>query len=491
MNVKWRLLKNVGYLTIGAQAANLLQFVFFLYFARTFGDELVGRYSFGFSFTYVLSVLADMGVSAYLILEVARNPLGYRQWFVRGLMLRAISLAVMSLVGIVVVAVFFRDLNRSSVYVLILLGAYHLLLGFADIFLAELKGHDRMGLVAALGALIRFLITGSGIVLIALGADYLWVIGCFPISALGYLAVVLVVSIRLYGAPPMSLSDLEMSNLLKRALPFAFALVFVEVWYNADTLMLRFLANDQAVGMYSVAQRIVMIFPGMLMCAFTALLPTFSRLYVESRAALSALSGHCLRYVVLLGLPISAGLFVVSHKAIVLLFTDAFAAAATSMAILSWTVALNCTALTASVLLTACGRQTAKSIGIGFCMGVNVGANYILIPRAGCEGAAWARLIAEVLHLAILTWLARELLRGVSWWKILAKPAASCLVMYAILAKLDGLNIWGLMAIGPVIYFGSLFLLRGFEENEIKWMGRTLRRVAMLAFRQKGLEWPR
>ncbi len=486
--MKWTLLKNVGYLTLGSQAANLFQFIFFLYFARTFGDEIVGRYSFAFSFTYVLSVLADLGVSAYLTCEVARNPSGYKNLLARAFVLRLLSLSVLTVAGTTVVMAFFRGLDLTGIYTLALLGLYQILCGIADLFVAELKGHDKMGLVAGLTLSLKLLTACAAIALIALGVNYLWVIVCFPISAAIYAGACAASSLHLFGSAGWSFSGLNIGSLFAGALPFAFTLVFVEVLYNADTLLLRAYADDQAVGMYSVAQRIVMVFSGLLACVFTALLPTFARLHVESTAALSRLAGQSLRYLLLLALPISTGLFALSHKAIALLFTEAFLPAAGGMQILSWTVGLSCAAIVPSVLLTATGRQKAKSIGIGICLATNLAANCLLIPWVGWQAAAWARLGAEALQLAILGSMAAGFFRRIPWRNLLVKPAVGCAVMYVLVAQLDALNIVALVCIGIVAYFGSLALLRGFEKHEVAWMVLAAQRVGLMAGRQKHFE---
>jgi O-antigen/teichoic acid export membrane protein len=482
--MKWALLKNVGYLTLGSQAANFFQFVFFLYFARSFGDEAVGRYSFAFSFTYVMSVLADLGVSAYLTCEIAKRPTDYARLLARGLVLRLSSLAVLAVVGTIAVAKLFGGLDPENVYTIALLGGYQFFCGVADLFLAELKGHDRMGVVAALNVTVKLLIAAAGIALVAFGVDYLWVIACFPICGLIYAGACVAWCAHLFGSPGWSRSDIHVGPVLRGALPFAFTLVFVEVLYNADTLLVRAFANEEAVGMYSVALRIVMIFPAMLGCVFTALLPTFARLHIESAPKLNELSVQSLRYLLIWGLPVSTGLFALSHKAVALLFTEVFLPAAVGMRILSWMVALSCAAVVPSVLLTVTGRQKAKSIGIGICLAANVSANCVLIPRVGWQGAAWARLGAEALQLAILGAMAAGFFRRIPWRNLLVKPAAACTVMYVLVAQLDFMNIVALVCLGIFAYFGSLALLRGFEKHEVAWMALAAQRVGLMAGRQ-------
>jgi O-antigen/teichoic acid export membrane protein len=481
----WILLRNVGYLTLAGQAANFFQFIFFIYFARSFGDAAVGKYAFAFSFSYVFSVLADLGVSVYLTCEIAKFPSKYKRLFAQGLVLRLFSLAVLTVVGVLTVVVFLGTLDKLSLATIALLGVYQIFCGIADLFLAELKGHNKMGIVALLSMSVRALIAVTGIVLILSGSTYLGAIACFPICALLYAAGCVVSSIVLFGRIGWTRMDLRIGSVLKGSLPFAFTLVFVEVLYNVDTLLLRVFADDQAVGTYSVAQRIVMIFPAMLSCVFAALLPPFSQLYVESRSRLNEMASSSIRYLILAGLPISTGLYGISRKTLVLFFGEPFAAADSGMRILSWTVVLASAAIIPSLLLTASGKQKEKSIGVALCLAANIGLNCLLIPRVGWEGAAWSRLIAEAMNLAIVGWMAAALLRDISWAKVVLKPAVSCVAMYLLIVQFAPVHLVWSIAIGTVAYIGCLFVLRGFDENEMHWIAGAFLKIGSIAGREK------
>jgi len=192
-----------------------------------------------------------------------------------------------------------------------------------------------------------------------------------------------------------------------------------------------------------------------------------------------------LRYLLLIGLPVSIGLFAISHKATVLLFGETFVVADRGMRILSWTAALSFAATAPSILLTASGRQKAKSIGVAVCLAANIAFNCFLIPKIGWEGAAWSRLIAEAMNLGIVVWLAAELFERFSWTKVVLKPLTSCILVCLVIKQLEAINIFGLIAIGIVTYFGSLTLLRGFSRDEVDWMIRILRRIALFTVREK------
>ncbi len=466
------LLKNTSYLTIGNQIGNLLQFLFFIYFARQFGENIVGQYSFAFSLTFIFSIFADLGLSSYLIREVAKDRSGNRQIFARCLSLRLLSLAFFSLLAIVIVLVIFTNFSKETIKIIVLLGLFQLFFSIADVFLAEFKGHDRMGLVALLNIFVRFMISGVGILFIMLGFNFLQVLACFPVASFIYLILCIYLSLYYFKGTKVQFKKLNLTGLLIDNLPFALTIIFIEALYHQDILLLRLLQNAETVGIYSAANTIILAFMGILLFVHTSLLPTFSRLYGDSKSSLIDISKMSLRYLLLIGLPVATGLYAISDKLIVFLFSDTFLYSADVLTILSWTIALGFAAATYSVLLTAINRQKEKVIAIGICLAFNLVLNLILIPKLSYNGAAVAKLLTEGLHFSLMVFLISKYLTSMSVHKIFLKPAVSCFLMYVTIQFLYQWNVIYLILISIPVYFLSLLALRGYTKEEIEFIKR-------------------
>ena len=473
------IIRNTGYLTIGNQIGNLLQFLFFLFFARQFGEKIVGQYSFAFSFTYIFSVIADLGLSSYLIREIAKDPIGNRKLLAGGLSIRLLSLAFVALLVLMIIISFPSHFSVKTIKIIVVLGLFHFFLSIADVILAEFKGHDRMGIVALLNILLRFIVSGVGILLIMLQIDFLIVLTCFPIGSFIYLTVSIYFSHNYFNNIRLQFKAVNLTNLFFQLLPFTFTFIFVEALYHQDILMLKFFGNDQIVGIYSVANKVVLIFLGVLLFVHTALLPTMSRLYIESHSKLIDISKQSLRYMVLIGLPLSTGLYAISAKVIVFLFSDTFNDSVVSLNILSWTIALNFAATTYSVLLTAINRQTLKGIGMGICLVFNFILNLILIPILSYNGAAVAKLTTEALHFILFAYFSSKYLASLSIHKTIIKPVVSCLLMYMAIRFFYQWNLLFLILISIIVYFVSLAALKGYTEDEIEFLKHFISKKAM------------
>jgi len=470
MHLGTKLIKNTSYLTIGNQIGNLLQFILFLYFARQFGETVVGQYSFAFSFTFVFSVLADLGLSAYLIREVARDRSGTRKIFAVCLTLRIIALMLFSLLAVIIVFVFFDSYPQETIKIIVLLGLYHIFLSIADVFLGEFLGHDQMGLVAALNLFVKFIISITGICLIWLQFEFLTVLTCFPIGSLIYAILCITLSFYYFRHIKLEFKTLDLKGLFVNIFPFTLTLILAHILYQQDILILRFLKDDQAVGLYSVSNSVVLALMGFLFFVHTALLPTFSRLFVDSRQKLIEISRQSIRYLILIGLPVSTGLYAISDKLIILFFSRTFVNSIGALKIMSWAIAFGFAATTYSVLLTAIDRQTQKVIVLGICVVFNIALNLLLIPKLSYNGAAAAKLITEVIHFILMAYMASKYLTWISLSTIFAKPALSCLLMYLLIQFLDQLNIVFLILTAALFYFLALGAMRGYDKEEINFV---------------------
>lgn len=482
MGIITRLIKNTGYLTVGNQTGNLLQFLFFLYFARQFGDKIVGQYAFAFSFTYMFFVLADLGLSVFLMREVSRDRSASRQIFARCLIVRVIALILFTLMAVAVVLFVFNSFPKETVQIIILLGLYHIFFSLADVFLAEFKGHDRMGLMALLSIFVRFVVSGAGILLILLHFDFLTVLTCFPIGSFLYLLLCVYLSFYYYKKITLPFGSLGLKNLFITILPFTFTIIFVEILYHLDVLMLRFFQDDQAVGIFSAANKIIIAVIGVNIFVHTALLPTFSRLFVDSQSDLIVVSKQSLRLLVVTTLPISVGLFAIADRLIVFLFSETFVYSGDVLKILSWTIALSFAASTYSVLLTAINRQTQKVILLGLCLGFNFLLNLILIPRLSYNGAATAKLITEALILVLMIFLVSKYLTSISIERIFLKPTLGSLLMYVFIRLFSQWNLAFIILTSVAVYFISLGVLRFYTEEELAFVKRLPQKIFSRTF---------
>lgn len=109
---------------------------------------------------------------------------------------------------------------------------------------------------------------------------------------------------------------------------------------------------------------------------------------------------------------------------------------------------------------------------------VNVGLNYLLIPRFGYTAAAWDTLASYGVLLFATWWQSRAYMRWIIPWSALARISAASLLMGAVLW---GMTLWlphgmllllAQLAIGVVLYLALLVLFGGVHPEERVFLGQ-------------------
>ena len=118
---------------------------------------------------------------------------------------------------------------------------------------------------------------------------------------------------------------------------------------------------------------------------------------------------------------------------------------------------------------------------------LNIGLNFLLVPRYGYMAAAMTTLIAYSFYLLLIITVSRRFLTWEFPFKFLGKAAGASAVMgiavYLLASDLISppwVNLLVTIGVGVIIYFVVLFLLRGFQPDEIEtilaWGRRIFRR---------------
>ncbi len=469
MSIGRRILRNTTFLTVGDKLGYLLQFFFFLYFARKFGVVPTGEYSFAFSLTYVFSVFADLGISIYLVREVAREHSDSRELFVDCLILRAVSIGIIFMIAAAVLMLFFQNSSAQKIQVIGYWGLYWVFFSIADVFLAELNGHQKMGRVALLGIWLKLINTAAGLLLIYLGFSYSAVMIVFPVSSLIYLVTCILVSSYSLGTVKIKVRNpAHYMSLLGKLMPFFSALILVEVLFWQDVLFLGIIKDDQAVGIYSSGIKIASFILGVSTFIYIAILPVLSKLFIESREKLIETSKTILRYLVLLSLPVAFGLTAVADKIIHLLYSDLFKEASIVLKISCWTIVAGFTQAIFSALLTAIDRQKEKVIFIAINFLISTVLNIIFIYYFNFIGAAVVKVLTAVISLVFFVYLVSKYLTVLSIIKPVIKPLIACITMALFIHSFYA---WGLVYLIPVsggVYVVSLLLMGGITKDEMK-----------------------
>lgn len=228
-----------------------------------------------------------------------------------------------------------------------------------------------------------------------------WAIGSLAVSSVSACIAFAIVT-RFFGLPFFS-----PSLFMKRSAEgFVFAISgsTTAVYNDIDKVVLSRFGMNQANGIYSMAYRVVNIGTMPIMSIVSAAFPSFFRAGVKGIAATVPMARRLLRRTAVLGVVISAGLFlcapVIPH-----LVGKSYADSVSALRWLCLIPLFRCFHLSAGDAIAGAGQQKFRLISQSTAAVGNLLMNLYLVPRYSWQGAAWASLGTDGV-LGIMNWLA-------------------------------------------------------------------------------------
>lgn len=190
-------------------------------------------------------------------------------------------------------------------------------------------------------------------------------------------------------------------------LHFAFANSSQTASLELDKVLLGGLSGYSQVGIFSAAQRIVTIPNVFIFSLLTSVYPNFFRLGSISHRKSKDYGLNLLKYTVPFSVISCITLFILSEF-IVRLLGESFYGAQEAMKVLSVLILLNGIHYPLADALTGANKQVVRTGLYIFTLIMNLGLNFILIPKYGWRGAAISTLLSQgclVIFLASYTYI--------------------------------------------------------------------------------------
>jgi O-antigen/teichoic acid export membrane protein len=178
------------------------------------------------------------------------------------------------------------------------------------------------------------------------------------------------------------------------------------VYSRGGLIVLSLLASHEAVGLFSVADRI-MVAPSLLPLVFVnAVYPALSRLANVSVDEVLALTVRCGRLLLVGAITLATLVTLLAPDIVTVLFGPSFAPAAAVLQVLAWTLPVSGTRQLLSVHLLALDQRASLVRARAVSLSVFLASCPLLILSGlGYRGPAWAQLLSEMLEVSWYLWL--------------------------------------------------------------------------------------
>ena len=270
----------------------------------------------------------------------------------------------------------------------------------------------------------------------------------------------------------------ELKRLAIMTFPFALAAIFGRIYSYVDVVVLKKLAGNLEVGYYSTPSKITFAFQFIPLALVASLYPRFSEYYATNKHKLAELFQESMKYLALIALPVSIGIFVLSSDIVLTVFGAKYSNSILPLKILILSLLFSFASFPVGSFLNATNRQAIQTTITGVVLVINFGLNIILIPNFGAVGAAWSALVGNIL-LAILGYIVIPKTAAIShgfMLKTLSQLIVAAVVMGVVISTVNlYTNFVAAILIGSVVYTGMLFATRALTFTELKGLKSLFR----------------
>lgn len=398
------------------------------------GLEAYGIFFSFLNFTFLFSMILDMGITNYMTRLIARHPHLVRQYSHQLFTLRI----VLSGVYIVwtTILFFLVDLPLEYWWLLGLLILHQISTNSVNYVRAYTGGLMRFTIDAVLSVIERLVYLCLGLLLlytsfvqpVSLG----WFVGIFVVSSFLSLVAAGIIYIWLVEFPRWKWNTVFFKAVLKQSFPFALLVILMMLNARLDGVFLKILHPDGAreVGYYAHGFRLLdacwmfgILFGGIL-------LPIFSRLLKEGNSVSGIMTSA-------FNLLISGGLLMIAFTNGIreplfdALYPDASRQSYDAWIFLSVTFLPMCFTIVFGTLLTANRNLKQLNLIALTTLVITLILSPILVPIYGAKGTAITTLSAQLVS-CVLQWLAvrytmKEKLENWAWLKLAGLTA----ILYA------------------------------------------------------------
>jgi stage V sporulation protein B len=289
-------------------------------------------------------------------------------------------------------------------------------------------------------------------------------------------------------SPENKLSFKEELGLIRTILAFSIPVAVTGLSelaiYDVSTFMIGRYLTARDAGYYGAADPVSRLPLIISLSVATAILPAASEASsLKDKNLLKSYVNQLYRYVVLLILPICAGVSIFAEPIIGLLFGHEFIYGANALSVLVIGMTFYTLFMVLSSVIQGIGHPRLPMIILLAGIVINIILNYVMVQIYGIIGAAVATTTAAFIIMVAIVWKTFKITE--------VKPPYSDLIKIGIASGLMGLSIWiipktvyGLilaLIIAPIVYLAVFTFIGGFKKKDIWIMKKYMVKLGPLS----------
>lgn len=457
--------KNMSWLFVSQIIGSICGFVWTILIARYLGVSDYGIMNFAISFTGIIAITMDLGISTHIVRHIATDYDSAPKYLGNAIPLKSIFSFFTFLLALIILILMKCD--EITIQITLLFTIQRIFTSMFGLFNGSLQAVEE-GKYQAIGNILLNILLLI-FMLISIIGDF----GLYGIT-LAYVIANLLVAIFLYltvkkiiTKPKFELNIEFCKKITLYSIPFALTSFFGIVLYSVDMIMLTNMVSSYANGIYSAAYKLISVLTMFYTVYSAVIFPVMSRLYKNEKNLLVVSFEKSIKYFMLLIIPISFATILYSTDIVVLFFGHEYIETSSVLSILIITVPLSFIDAICINLLNASHKERYVTSTYLIATTTNIILNFFIIPKYSYDGAAFTNILSDII-LTIFLFYSIYKLNSMPKKKLyldLFKIITASIILYVILSVLN-LNMWLALPIGIIIYFIAIIVMKTYDEED-------------------------
>ncbi len=386
---------NTGWALLTRTVSIVLSFLVTIYLIRYLGPENYGQLSYAVSFVGVFSIISSLGLDNILYRDLIKYPDQRNHYLGSAFILKLVAGTIAA--TLTIVTAFFLSQGDVSRMVIFMLATTFIFNAF-NVIGYEFQANVQQKYPSLVSLAVVVILNILKILVILLDKGVLYIGLVLLLEAILYAALFIYIRRRYYGtlfAWRFKISVAQ--SLLKDSWPFIFIAAFTTIYVRIDQIMLKYLLDASAVGLYDAAVRIAEVWlfiPAIIVSSlFPAIMNARASSIQEYKRRLLILCVLLCTFAAVVAIASS----LLSKPLMRLLYGPAFLASAGVFSIYVWSGIWASLDIVVRYFLIAENKRVLIFTTSLAAAVINILLNLILIPYLGIYGAAWSTFISYML----------------------------------------------------------------------------------------------
>ena len=457
--------KNMSWLFVSQVIGAICGFIWTILIARYLSVSDYGIMNFAISFTGIIAITMDLGISTHIIRHIATNFDSAPKYLGNAIPLKSIFSFFTFLLALIILISMKCD--EITIQITLLFTIERIFSSMIGLFNGSLQAIEE-GKYQAIGNILLNILLLIFILISIIdnfglyGITLAYVTTNFFVVIFQYLTVQ-----KRISKPKFELNINFCKKITLYSIPFALTSFFGMVIYSADMVMLTNMVGSYENGIYSAAYKLISVLT-LFFGVYTAVIfPVMSRFYKNEKNLLVISFEKSIKYIMLIILPISFATMLYSNDIVVLFFGQKYSPTSSVLSILMWTVSLGFINGVCQNLLNASHKEKYVTLIFLVATLTNIILNFFIIPKYSYDGAAMTTVLSEIV-LFILYFYSIYKLDALPKKRVyidLFKILITSIILYYVLLVLN-LNMWLALPVGIIIYLSVIISMKTIDEDD-------------------------